>query len=72
MSEREQAKRIIDQLPDYKVSSLLLFLQGIRFDDEMEDERYCQQLYREYLEDPDPEKDRTYTLEECLEEWGLA
>ncbi len=28
MSEREQAKQIIDRLPEYKIPSLLLFLQG--------------------------------------------
>ena len=36
MSEREQAKRIIDRLPDYKISYLLLFLKGMEFDDELE------------------------------------
>ena len=25
-----------------------------------------------YENDPDPEKDKTYTLEECKREWGLA
>ena len=37
MSEREQAKQIIDRLPDYKIGNLLLFLQGMQFDDEIED-----------------------------------
>ena len=37
-SEREQAKQIIDCLPEYKISQLLLFLQGMQFDDEIEDE----------------------------------
>lgn len=39
MSEREQAKQIIDQLPEYKISGLLMFLQGMKFDDEMEARR---------------------------------
>ena len=38
MSDREQAKQIIDQLPEYKVSNLLLFLRGMLFDDELEDD----------------------------------
>ena len=28
MSEREQAKSIIDRLPEYKIGNLLSFLQG--------------------------------------------
>jgi len=71
MSEREQAKQIIDQLPEYKMGNLLLFLKGMQFDDDIEDDLYCQKLYEEYLYDPDPEKDETYTLEECKKEWGI-
>ena len=42
MSEREQAKQIIDQLPEYKMGNLLLFLKGMQFDDDIEDDLYCQ------------------------------
>ena len=38
MSEREQAKQIIDMLPEYKISNLLLFLRGMQFDDDIEDD----------------------------------
>ncbi len=72
MSEREQAKRILDQLPDYKMRWILVLLKGIQFDDDIEDELFCQRIYEDYLNDPDPEKDATYTLEECKREWGLA
>ena len=71
MSEREAAKQIIDKLPDYKIGKLLTFLQGVWFDDEIEDDLYCERLVEEYLNDPDPEKDKSYTLEECKKEWGL-
>lgn len=71
MSEREQAKQIIDRLPDYKISNLLLFLQGMQFDDEIEDDRYCERLVQEYLDDPDPGKHETITLEELTEELGI-
>ena len=37
MSEREQAKQIIDNLPEYKIGNILLFLKGVQFDDDMED-----------------------------------
>ncbi|MDO4439223.1 MAG: hypothetical protein Q4B86_07265 [Eubacteriales bacterium] len=71
MSEREQAKQIIDKLPDYKIGNILLFLQGIAFDDEIEDDLYCEKLYQDYLNDPDPEKDESITLDELLKREGI-
>ena len=71
MSEREQAKQIIDQLPEYKIGNLLLFLKGMQFDDDIEDEIYCQKLYEDYLNDPDPEKHETITLEELAAQEGI-
>ncbi len=71
MSEREQAKQIIDQLPEYKVSGLLLFLRGMLFDDEMEDDLYCEQLVEDYLNDTSPDKHDTITLEELAEREGV-
>lgn len=46
MSEREQAKQIIDSLPEYKIGNILLFLKGVQFDDDMEDDLYCENSYR--------------------------
>lgn len=71
MSEREQAKQIIDLLPEYKISNLLLFLKGIQFDDDIEDDLYCQKLYEDYLNDPDSEKDEEITLEELAAREGI-
>lgn len=48
MSEREQVKQIIDQLSDYKISHLLLFLRGVQFADEMSDDKFCEQLINNY------------------------
>lgn len=71
MSKREQAKQIIDKLPEYKIGNLLLFLKGIQFDDDIEDDLYCQKLYEDYLNDPDPEKDEEITLEELAAREGI-
>ncbi len=38
-------RQIIDKLPEYKVKNLLLFLIEIQFDDDLEDDLYCQKLY---------------------------
>lgn len=71
MSEREQAKQIIDQLPEYKVGNLLLFLRGMLFDDEMEDDLYCERLVEGYLNDTSPDKHDTITLEELAKREGV-
>ncbi len=71
MSEREQAKLIIDQLPEYKISNLLLFLRGMLFDDEMEDDLYCERLVAAYLEDTNPDKHETIPLEELAKREGV-
>ena len=68
MSEREQAKQITDCLPEYKISRLLLFLQGMQFDDEIEDELYCERLMDDYRSDASPDKHETITLEELEKE----
>ena len=71
MSEKEQAKMIIDRLPDYKLPGLLLFLQGMQFSDELEDDLYCEKLYQDYLNDPDPEKSETISLEDFAAQEGV-
>ena len=71
MSEREQAKLIIDHLPEYKIGALLTFLKGVAFDDEIEDDLYCEKLVAYYLNDPDPEKHETITLEELAKQEGI-
>ena len=71
MSERELAKQIIDQLPEYKVGNLLLFLRGMLFDDEMEDDLYCERLAEGYLNDTSPDKHDTISLEELAKREGV-
>lgn len=71
MSEREQAMQIIEALPGYKLSRLLPFLRGMAFDDEIEDDRFCERLVEAYLDDPDPEKHETITLEELAKREGI-
>ena len=43
-----------------------------QFDDEIEDERYCEKLYQDYLNDPDPDKNETISLEELAEQEGIT
>ena len=71
MSNREQIVQIIDQLPDYKLSTLLVFLKGMAFDDDLEDNLFCERLYQSYLDDPDPDKHETISLEDLMKQEGI-
>ena len=72
MSEREQAKQIIDSLPEYKIGNILLFLKGVQFDDDVEDDLYCEKLVQDYMDNPDSEKTETVTLEELAKREGIS
>ena len=71
MSNREKAIDIINALPEYKMPYIVMLLQGMQFDDDIEDELFCESLYQRYLDDPDPSKDEEYSLDECKKEWGI-
>lgn len=71
MSDREQVKKIIDELPDYKISGLLTFLQGVQFDDDLEDDLYCEMLLKKFEEDDDPEKNKLISIEELAKSQGI-
>lgn len=70
MSNREMCVQLLDAVPEYKIGYVLAYLQGLTADEE-EDDAFCERMYQNYLNDPDPEKDKSYTLEECKKEWGI-
>lgn len=70
MSTREKIDRLLDKVPAYKMNCILAYIQGVA-DDEAEDDRICEQMYEDYLNDPDPEKAETVPLEACLKDWGI-
>ena len=49
---------------------VLAYLQGLTADEEA-DNAYCEQLYQDYLNDPDPDKHQTISLEELCEREGV-
>lgn len=70
MSNREMVINLLDRVPDYKLGYILAYVQGLTADEEADD-AFCEKLADDYRNDPDPEKDKAYTLEECKREWGL-
>ena len=70
MSNRERIVELLNIIPDYKISYVLAYVQGIAADEEADD-LFCQRMVENYKNDPDSEKDEGYTLEECKKEWGI-
>ena len=71
MSSREQIVSLLDNVPDYKIGYVLAYVQGIVADEEADD-MFCERMVRNYINDPDPDKDESYPLEDCEKEWGIS
>ncbi len=71
MSNREKVLALLDSVPDYKMGYVLAYVQGITADEE-EENAFCEQMWQDYENDPDPDKDKGFPLEDCKREWGLA
>lgn len=71
MSTREFAKSLIDQIPESKLLYIVAYLQGAALPDDADD-AYCEQLLKNYQNDPDPHKTDTIPLEQLAQELGVA
>lgn len=69
MSNRELCVKLLESVPDYKIGYVLAYIQGLTADEDADD-AFCEKLVKEY--ENDPEKDVSYTLEDCKKEWGLS
>ena len=69
MSNRELCVKLLENVPDYKIGYVLAYIQGLTADEDADD-AFCEKLVQEY--ENDPEKDVSYTLEDCKKEWGLS
>lgn len=69
-SNKEKVVELLDSVPEYKMGYVLAYVQGITADEEADD-IFCERMWENYKNDPDPEKDESKTLEECMKEWGL-
>ena len=71
MSEREMVIQLIDKVPDYKIGYALAYINGLIADEEADD-LFCEKMIEGYENDPDPDKDRLYSLDEAKKEWGIS
>ncbi len=72
MSEKEQIIKLLDTFPDYKIGAILTFIQGMKFDEDLEEDAYCKRLLEKYLKDPSDDKHDTVTIEEFAESEGVT
>ena len=70
MSDKEQAAALLDRVPASKLGYVIAYLQGLTAD-EAEDDAYCAELYQDYLNDADPHKNDTVTLEALAADLGV-
>lgn len=61
MSNREKIIAMLDSVPEYKMGYVLAYVQGITADEEADD-LFCEQMLKNYENDPDPEKMRFILL----------
>lgn len=54
------------------MQAILMFLRGVEFDDELEDDRFCEKLVDDYLNDDLPDKHESISLEEFAAQEGIA
>ena len=70
MSVREQLNELTAALPDYKLAYVLGLIADETTD--QADDAYCEQLLKNYRENPDPHKHDAVPLEELAQELGIA
>ncbi|MCC8079776.1 MAG: hypothetical protein LIO57_06935, partial [Oscillospiraceae bacterium] len=71
VSNREKVIALLDSVPDYKMGYVLAYVQGITAGEEADDD-FCQRMLENNKNDPDPEKDKGYSLDDCKREWGIS
>lgn len=71
MSNKEQVISLLDKLPEYKIAYILAFAQGVAVSDESDDDAFCQRLVDNYLNNDDPTKHETITIEELAKELDI-
>lgn len=70
MSNKEQAMLLLEKVPDYKMGYAIAFLQGLTVDEDTDD-IFCEKLVQKYLNDTDPQKHDSITLDEMKAELGI-
>ncbi len=71
MSSKEQIMTLLDKMPEYKIEYILSVVKIVSASDETEDDLFCKKLVDDYLNNNDPEKHETVTIEELAKELDI-
>ena len=71
MSDKEKVIQLLDKVPDYKIGYVLAYVQGITADEEADD-RFCESLLQDYLDDNDSDKHDSISIEEFAKQEGIS
>lgn len=71
MSDRERVIQLLDKVPDYKIGYVLAYVQGITADEEA-DNKFCESLLQDYLNDQDLNKHDSMSIEEFAKQEGIV
>lgn len=72
MSTRDQALHLVQNLPEVYLRKAVAYLQGLMDANDTMDDIFCEQLLQDYLDDPDPHKHDTVTLEQLAADLGVS
>lgn len=71
MSNKEQIMTLLDTMPEYKIEYILSVVKVVSASEENEDDLFCKKLVEDYLNNDDPEKHETVTIEELAKELDI-
>ena len=72
MSNKEQIMTLLDTMPEYKIEYILSVVKVVSASEENEDDLFCKKLVEDYLNNDDPEKHETITIEELAKELDIT
>ncbi|MBR2279670.1 MAG: hypothetical protein IJ903_01915 [Ruminococcus sp.] len=73
MSTKERIINLIDGLSESQLNGLLQMLTGyVTLISDKDDDAYCAELYEEYVNDSDENKNDNISIEEFSSELGIA
>ncbi len=74
MSTKEQIYNIIDSFSDEQLTQVYTMIVSVKkmLDNEAADDMFCRKLYNDYMNDTDPDKDETVSLNKLADELGIA
>lgn len=53
MSTRERCNQLMNNLSEFQMELVLAYIQGLTAQDSIEEDKFCEKIYQDYLDDPD-------------------